>query len=56
MHAYHPDDLDQQGIFIAPAGRAYEESVELVEVPRTCRRLLGLEVADAAEGALHVGR
>jgi hypothetical protein len=42
MHAYHPDQEDQHGIFIAPAGEAVDETVELVEVNALCRRLLGL--------------
>jgi predicted AlkP superfamily pyrophosphatase or phosphodiesterase len=41
MHAYHPDDPEQHGIFIGLAG-AEREAVELVEIAPLCRRLLGL--------------
>jgi hypothetical protein len=44
MHAYHPDDSDQQGIYIAPASETVGDSVELVEVNAVCRRLLGMQV------------
>jgi hypothetical protein len=42
MHAYHPDDPDQQGIFVAPAGESVGETVELVDVHDLCARLCGL--------------
>ena len=43
MHAYHPDDPDQQGIFIAPPGAATGETAELVDVTQLCREVTGLE-------------
>jgi hypothetical protein len=42
MHAYHPDDPDQQGIFIGPADEPVSDPVELVEINALCRRRLGL--------------
>jgi hypothetical protein len=42
MHAYHPDDPDQQGICIAPDTEPARELVELVEVHELCARLCGL--------------
>ncbi|MHB8469973.1 MAG: alkaline phosphatase family protein [Gaiellaceae bacterium] len=41
MHAYHPDDPDQQGIVIAPAGTGLRDPVELVELAPLARRLAG---------------
>jgi predicted AlkP superfamily pyrophosphatase or phosphodiesterase len=52
MHAYHPDDPDQQGIFIPPRGETCGEVVELVEVNAVCRRLLGLESQTESESAV----
>jgi hypothetical protein len=43
MHAYHPDDRDQHGIFVAPAGETLGEQVELVDVNLLCGRLIGLD-------------
>jgi hypothetical protein len=48
MHAYHPDDPDQQGIFIAPAGEPVSTPVELVDVHDLCARLTGLGAARGA--------
>jgi Type I phosphodiesterase / nucleotide pyrophosphatase len=48
MHAYHPDDPDQQGIFIAPADERVDGTVELVDVHDLCARLSGLAPADVA--------
>lgn len=45
MHAYHPDDPDQQGIFIAPSDHEAGETVELVRVSELCRELAGLKTA-----------
>ncbi len=45
MHAYHPDDPDQHGIFIAPAAEPVGTTVELVDVHKLCARLCGLEQA-----------
>jgi type I phosphodiesterase/nucleotide pyrophosphatase len=45
MHAYHPDEPDQHGIFIAPLGEEVGEVVELVDVNALSRRLLGVEEA-----------
>ena len=45
MHAYHPDDPDQQGIFIAPAEEPVAGPVELVDVHDLCSRLAGLAPA-----------
>ena len=42
MHAYHPADPDQQGIFIGPPGESVNGTVELVDVHRLCVRLCGL--------------
>jgi predicted AlkP superfamily pyrophosphatase or phosphodiesterase len=39
MHAYHPDDPDQHGIFVADGADAVE-TVELVDVWTLCDRLL----------------
>lgn len=41
MHAYHPDDLDQHGIYVAPTGDTVGETVELVDVAPAIRRALG---------------
>jgi hypothetical protein len=49
MHAYHPDDPDQQGIFIAPAGERVGPTVELVDVHDLCARLCGLELGVPAQ-------
>jgi hypothetical protein len=38
MHAYHPDDPDQQGIFLAPGEHALPETVELTAVTEVCLR------------------
>jgi hypothetical protein len=46
MHAYHPDELDQHGIFIAPPEETAEEIVELIDVHSLCRRLTGVDTAD----------
>jgi hypothetical protein len=43
MHAYHPDEPDQHGIFIAPESESVEETVELVDVHSLCRGLTGVE-------------
>jgi hypothetical protein len=43
MHAYHPDDRDQQGIFIAPGHETLPEEVELVEVTDALERSFGLK-------------
>lgn len=48
MHAYHPDDADQQGIFIAPAVEPAHPTVDLVDVHDLCARLCGLETARQA--------
>lgn len=45
MHAYHPDEPDQHGIFIAPPNESVEETVELGDVHSLCRRLTGVETA-----------
>lgn len=42
MHAYHPDDPDQHGIFITSAGGTDGGMVELVDVAPTIERALGL--------------
>jgi hypothetical protein len=47
MHAYHPDDPDQQGIFIAPAAEPARAIVELVDVHDLCARLSGLAAMPA---------
>jgi predicted AlkP superfamily pyrophosphatase or phosphodiesterase len=54
MHAYHPDGLDQHGIFIAPGAGTGREEVELVEVTRaveTGLALRGVEADRALVGA-----
>lgn len=43
MHAYHPDDPDQQGIMIAPEGRPLQEISELVDVTALARGMMGIE-------------
>lgn len=43
MHAYHPDDPEQQGIFIAPPGSVLGETVELVDVWAAARSAAGLD-------------
>jgi hypothetical protein len=48
MHAYHPDDLEQHGILIAPRGEVEAEVAELVEVAPLVRRLAGLPQPAAA--------
>src|SRR4051794_36094857 len=48
MHAYHPSDPDQHGIFIGPPGEAFPDPVELVDVNSVCKRRLGLVDASAA--------
>ncbi len=48
MHAYHPDDPDQQGIFIAPATEPTRDLVELVDVHSLCARLCDLAPSGAA--------
>jgi hypothetical protein len=50
MHAYHPDDPDQQGVFIAPAGEQVGPVVELTDVHRWCRRLAGLPPSRSDRG------
>ncbi len=45
MHAYHPDDPDQHGIFVAPAAEQVGAMVELVDVHKLCARLCGLRDA-----------
>jgi Type I phosphodiesterase / nucleotide pyrophosphatase len=56
MHAYHPADPDQHGIFVAPAGAGDGASgngtVELVEVNAICKRLLGLTAETDVEDRL----
>jgi hypothetical protein len=42
MHAYHPDDEDQHGIFIGPADERLPDPVELVEIKALCERRMGL--------------
>ena len=42
MHAYHPDEPDQHGIFVAPPEEEVGETVELVDVHSLCRRLVGV--------------
>jgi hypothetical protein len=42
MHAYHPSDSDQHGIFIAPPDERLPDPVELVEINALCKRRLGL--------------
>jgi hypothetical protein len=42
MHAYHPDDEDQHGIFIGPADERLPDPVELVEIKTLCERRMGL--------------
>jgi hypothetical protein len=42
MHAYHPAEPDQQGIFIGPPGEPVNGAVELVDVHGLCCRLCGL--------------
>lgn len=51
MHAYDPDDLDQQGIFIADTADELPETVELVEVHRRCEDLTGLGATAAGAAA-----
>ena len=46
MHAYHPDDPDQQGIMIAPEGTSLPETAELVDVTAIVRRLTGVGGGD----------
>lgn len=45
MHAYHPDDLDQHGIVIAPADERLGETVELTELAPLVLRRLGVSAA-----------
>jgi hypothetical protein len=42
MHAYDPDDLEQQGIFITDTDDQLPPTVELVEVHHRCEELTGL--------------
>jgi hypothetical protein len=42
MHAYHPDDPDQHGIYVGPGSEPVGETVELVEITTAIRRLLGV--------------
>ena len=45
MHAYHPDEPEQHGIFIAPENESVEETVELVDVHSLCRQLAVVKTA-----------
>lgn len=47
MHAYHPDDPDQHGIAIAPAGEEPDDPVELTAIAPLVLRRLGVTPADA---------
>jgi len=42
MHAYHPDDLDQHGVYVGLSTEELAETVELVEVAPAIRRALGV--------------
>ena len=42
MHAYHPSDDDQHGIFIGPPDEDLPDPVELIEINALCQRRLGL--------------
>ena len=48
MHAYHPSDEDQHGIFIGPPDEQLPDPVELVEINALCQRRLGLASRDHA--------
>jgi hypothetical protein len=42
MHAYHPDDPDQQGIYVAPAHVELGDTVELTRTSEDVLRLCGV--------------
>jgi hypothetical protein len=46
MHAYHPDDPEQQGIYLETGREEIDDVVELVEVGRACDRRLGIRAGE----------
>jgi hypothetical protein len=46
MHAYHPDDPDQQGIVVAPRGTRLGNPTELVELKPLLRSLAGVDYVE----------